>query len=46
MLAPVVAFLFVFLIYGSVPTVRELIGGLLIVSGVLLPTLMRLWRAR
>lgn len=46
MLAPVFAFLFVYLIYGTVPTWREVLGGLLIVSGVLLPTGARLWRAR
>jgi drug/metabolite transporter (DMT)-like permease len=46
MLAPVFAFLFVFLIYGSVPTAREVLGGLLIISGVFLPTALRLWRAR
>lgn len=42
MLSPVFAFLFVYLVYGTVPVSREVIGGLLIVSGVLLPTLMRL----
>ncbi len=46
MLAPVFAFLFVFLIYGVVPTGREFLGGLLIISGVFLPTALRLWRAR
>ena len=46
MLAPVFAFLFVYMIYGSVPSWREVVGGLLIVSGVLLPTGARLWRTR
>ncbi len=46
MLAPVFAFFFVFLIYGTVPGARELLGGLLIISGVFLPTVLRLVRAR
>lgn len=46
MLAPVFAFLFVFLIYGIAPVGREVLGGLLIISGVFLPTALRLWRAR
>jgi drug/metabolite transporter (DMT)-like permease len=45
MLSPVFAFLFVFLVYGSVPTSREVIGGLLIICGVLLPTIVRLRRS-
>lgn len=46
MLAPVFAFLLVFLIYSTVPTGREILGGLLIISGVFLPTVLRLLRAR
>ncbi len=42
MLSPVFAFFFVFLVYGNMPTSREVGGGLLIVSGVLLPTIARL----
>jgi len=42
MLSPVFAFFFVFLAYGKVPESREVLGGALIVSGVLLPTLAKL----
>ncbi len=45
MLAPVFAFFFVYLIYGVAPSPRELVGALLIVGCVLLPTLGTL-RAR
>ncbi len=46
MLAPVFAFLFVFAIYGTVPGGREVVGALLIISGVFLPTALRLLRTR
>jgi drug/metabolite transporter (DMT)-like permease len=46
MLAPVFAFLFVFLVYGSVPSGREVLGALLIIGGVVMPTAIRLWRGR
>ncbi len=42
MLSPVFAFLLVFLIYGDAPGYREVVGGLFIIVGVLLPTLSRL----
>tara|TARA_R110002073_G_scaffold177151_1_gene334923 strand:+ start:38026 stop:38961 length:936 start_codon:yes stop_codon:yes gene_type:complete len=42
MLSPVFAFLFVYFIYGKAPDSREVLGGLLIVSGVLLPSLAKL----
>ncbi len=42
MLSPIFAFLFVFLLYGQAPSTREIVGGALIVSGVLLPTLFAL----
>ncbi len=38
MLSPVFAFILVFLIYGEGPGGREVLGGVLIIAGVLLPT--------
>ncbi len=46
MLSPVFAFFFVYLVYGTLPTQRAVLGGLLIVSGVLLPTLSAFWKSR
>lgn len=46
MLSPVFAFLFVYLLYGIVPTSREALGGLLMIAGVLLPTLHGLRQTR
>ncbi len=41
MLTPVFTFLLVFLVFGTIPSAAEVIGGTLIVSGVFLPTLVR-----
>ncbi len=46
MLSPVFAFLLVFLIYGERPGSREVLGGILIVAGVLIPTAAGLRGAR
>lgn len=46
MLSPVFAFFLVYIIYGQTPSIREVTGGLLIIGGVVFPTLLGLYALR
>lgn len=44
MSAPVFSFALVFVVHGTAPSLREIVGGLLILTGVLVPTLLAMRR--